>query len=195
LGSRDTINLLRLVLQILLGKGARLAFLDVIQTVISTIRHRAETIAQQPVLLVDIARASVALFVRRRTTKANLDRSHAAVLSRLLSLLGTSRSRDSDKTSSHVLVKHLPAVLLAYVRAVADPRGKVTTEVRRELRPGLESICDAVTARGRVHSRGREGEALGDAYGLGEGPGGEVEKDIWADMWQTWAKTRYTGQG
>jgi len=93
------------------------------------------------------------------------------------------------------LVKHLPAVLVAYARVVADPRGNVRPDVRKEMIPGLWALCDVLTIGGRVRSRGREGEALGEAFGLGDGPGAEAERDVWADLWGMWASKRYTGQG
>lgn len=102
----------------------------------------------------------------------------------------------SDKDSNtSALVKHLPAVLLEYVRAVSDPRGSIAFDVRQELKQGLAGICDLVTAGGRVQSRGREGESLGEAFGLGDGSGADAEKEVWADLWQTWSSKRYVGQG
>lgn len=90
------------------------------------------------------------------------------------------------------LAKHMPALLVGYVRAVAS--APVSIEVRSEMQPGIFAICDLLTA-GRRDQRGREGEDVGKPFGLGEGAGGEAEAGLWADLWRTWAKKRYTGRG
>jgi hypothetical protein len=123
---------------------------------------------------------------------AALGVSEAILFSRFLAALVDGKTAGAFHTA---LVKHLPAILVAYVRVVADPRGSVRSDVRKELVYGLWALCDNLTAGGRVQSRGREGEALGDAFGLGDGPGAEAEKDVWAELWSTWANKRYMGQG
>lgn len=90
------------------------------------------------------------------------------------------------------LAKHLPELLVHYVRSAAT--SSVPASVRAEMQPGIAAICDTLTA-GRRELRGREGEDVGKPYGLGEGAGGEAELEIWAQLWRDWAKKRYTGRG
>jgi hypothetical protein len=108
---------------------------------------------------------------------------------RYLSNLATIGSQHSS------LSKHAPTILVAYVRAAADPWANLGVAARRELEPGLFAVCDIVTVGGRGGGRGREGEVLGSAFGLGEGVSGEAEKEIWAELWRAWGKKRYTGRG
>ncbi|WVW80534.1 hypothetical protein I302_102519 [Kwoniella bestiolae CBS 10118] len=112
----------------------------------------------------------------------------ALPLSRLLVALTQMRLKTHEISP---LAKHIPAILVAYVRAAAD----LHLGVRRELEPGLYALCNLVTSGGRAHARGREGEGLGIPFGLGEGSGGEGERELWADLWQSWNKSRYMGQG
>lgn len=90
------------------------------------------------------------------------------------------------------LAKHLPALLVQYIRSAS--MSSIPAAVRAELQPGIAAICDTLTA-GRRELRGREGEDIGKPYGLGEGPGGEAEVEMWAQLWRDWAKKRYTGRG
>ncbi|WVQ63421.1 uncharacterized protein L199_001574 [Kwoniella botswanensis] len=113
-------------------------------------------------------------------------------LSRLLVALTQMRLKTHETSP---LAKHIPAILVAYVRAAADLHVGYTPSVRRDLEPGLYALCNLATAGGRAHARGREGEGLGTPFGLGEGPGGEGERELWADLWQNWSKSRYMGQG
>ena len=129
-----------------------------------------------------------------------LKATHAAQLSRLLTSLCNAKldkprnpSRPGSASIANSLVKHVPAILVAYCRAVGDQWGSISAEIRKELEPGLWSLCEVLTAGGRVDARGREGEGLGLPFGLGEG--GEVEKDVWAGMWLNWGKHRYQGKG
>ncbi|WWC98445.1 hypothetical protein V866_005336 [Kwoniella sp. B9012] len=113
-------------------------------------------------------------------------------LSRLLVALTQMRLKTHETSP---LAKHIPAILVAYVRAAADLHVGYTPSVRRDLEPGLYALCNLATAGGRAHARGREGEGLGTPFGLGEGSGGEGERELWADLWQNWSKSRYMGQG
>ena len=129
---------------------------------------------------------------------SSLGAAQAAQLSRLIVTLTHARlevtaTKPRPASISNSLVKHVPAVLVHYCRAVADPWGSISREIRKELEPGLASLMEIMTAGGRVHARGREGEGIGIPFGLGEA--GEVEKEVWADMWLRWAKTRYVGKG
>ncbi|OCF78752.1 hypothetical protein I204_00696 [Kwoniella mangroviensis CBS 8886] len=113
-------------------------------------------------------------------------------LSRLLVALTQMRLKTHETSP---LAKHIPAILVAYVRAAADLHVGYTPSVRRDLEPGLYALCNLATTGGRAHARGREGEGLGTPFGLGEGPGGDGERELWADLWQNWSKSRYMGQG
>src|SRR5258708_20014649 len=42
---------------------------------------------------------------------------------------------------AHPLSKHAPYVLVAYIRALTNPLGFFSTEIRRELEPGLFALC------------------------------------------------------
>lgn len=123
---------------------------------------------------------------------------HAALLARTLTALATAKlpttSEARAKTLAGPLAKHAPAVLVAYARAASDPWAALAPAVRRELEPGLFALCDVVTAGGRADGRGREGEGVGVPFGLGEAHG-EAEREVWADVWKSWARKRYTGRG
>ncbi|WRT70796.1 uncharacterized protein IL334_007795 [Kwoniella shivajii] len=110
--------------------------------------------------------------------------------SRLLVALTQMRLKGHETSP---LAKHTPAILVAYVRAAADLHSAFTPTTRRELESGLFALCNLATAGGRIEARGREGEGLGTPFGLGEGAGGEIE--LWADLWRSWSKSRYMGQG
>ena len=171
-------------------------FAEIINLATVLVRNRADSLIQQVAGLIDFCCAIPPLFVQRsRSNTTALGPAAAALTSRFFATLVDKKHSRSSDAFLQGLIKHFPAVLVAYSRAVADPRGRMRPEVRRELMSGLWPICDAVTTGGRVQSRGREGEALGDAFGLGEGSGGEAEKEIWADLWSSWARKRYTGQG
>jgi len=171
-------------------------FAEIINLATVLVRNRADSLIQQVAGLIDFCCAIPPLFVQRsRSYTTALGPAAAASTSRFFATLVDKKHSRSSDAFLQGLIKHFPAVLVAYSRAVADPRGRMRPEVRRELMSGLWPICDAVTTGGRVQSRGREGEALGDAFGLGEGSGGEAEKEIWADLWSSWARKRYTGQG
>ena len=162
-----------------------------VRLVSGLLRHRRDALAQHVPIVVDFCRTLVPQFGSRHRVRA-LGVVDATLFSRFLVMLVETKNMD---TFHAALMKHLPAILVAYVRVVADPRGHVRPDVRREMLPGLWALCDTLTAGGRVQSRGREGEALGEAFGLGDGPGSEAERDVWADMWSGWAAKRYTGQG
>ncbi|WVQ70668.1 hypothetical protein IAR50_000190 [Cryptococcus sp. DSM 104548] len=113
----------------------------------------------------------------------------------LVSLAQSKPSRSDNPHETSPLAKHVPAILVAYVRACADPAKGYEAAVRKELEVGLFAMCDLTTSGGRAGARGREGEGLGTPFGLGEGPGGEGEKELWAELWKSWSKGRYAGQG
>lgn len=93
------------------------------------------------------------------------------------------------------LSKHAPGVLVAYVRAVADPLSGLPQAVRGELEPGLYALCEAITAGGKAQYGKGPGEGVGEAFGLGEGDNADTEYEVWVDLWQRWTNKRYAGQG
>lgn len=141
-------------------------------------------------LLVDVI-PQLAGFLCRQLT-------HIAVklvvpLGRLLSALGQNRRhRQSARQNALVnaLGKHAPAVVAAYVRGWADPRGELPLVQRRVLQASIYGWCDIIV---RSSHRGREGEGVGQPYGLGEA--GTVESELWAELWTQWGRQRYRGQG
>lgn len=171
-------------------------FGEIISLATILVRNRGDTLVQHVAGLIDFCCAIPPLFVQRgRSAITALGPAAAESASRFYAALVDKKHSRSSEPFLQGLIKHFPAVLVAYSRAVAEPRGRMRPDVRRVLMSALWPICDAVTTGGRVQSRGREGEALGDAFGLGDGPGGDAEKEIWADLWSTWARKRYTGQG
>ncbi|WVQ95452.1 hypothetical protein IAU59_002549 [Kwoniella sp. CBS 9459] len=123
----------------------------------------------------------------------------ASTFARLLTAMTSMRtSKTHTQAQTHEtspLAKYVPALLVAYVRAAAHPFKGLSPPVRKALEPGLYALCNLATAGGRINARGREGEGLGTPFGLGEGPGGEGEKELWAELWRGWSKARYVGQG
>ncbi|GFZ47977.1 hypothetical protein JCM24511_05724 [Saitozyma sp. JCM 24511] len=100
-----------------------------------------------------------------------------------------STSRLLTVLSRTPLAKHAPAILVAYVRAAGDPRSPLPPSVRSSLQPGLLALCDAVPSDQHRY------ELVGLPWGLGEGPGGEAETQLWGDLWRLWRARRYKGQG
>ncbi|WWD20814.1 hypothetical protein CI109_105291 [Kwoniella shandongensis] len=164
-------------------------FRSVVHTITVLTRRRPELILSALPELVEVI---CALFTCLQTSPA-ISRKQAQLLSRLLVLLAQTRLGTNHETSP--LAKHIPAIFVAYVRAGTDLHSGYTTSVRRELEPGLFALCSLVTSGGRVNSRGREGEGLAVPFGLGEGIFSEGERDMYADLWKSWSKARYTGQG
>ena len=186
--------------------GIFILFFEPRRQYMSSLKGRLRVISRWPPWLADPvpSNASNDALINegaRPLKSGGLRPSHAAQLSRLLNTLCDARLEPSKSTStrpastsiSNTLVKHLPSILVSYCRAIVDPWGSLSAEVRKELEPGLGSLCERLTAGGRVDARGREGEGLGLPYGLGDG--GEVEKEVWAGLWLQWRKHRYQGQG
>ena len=120
----------------------------------------------------------------------------------------TANSNSAAGTMIGQLSKHAPVLLIAYVRAVAHPLSTIPASVRHQLVPGIEAMCEAVVAGGKAMLGGagsvgggggasdnRTAESIGEAFGLGEGPGGEGELIVWGEMWRAWRRSRYVGQG
>ena len=141
-------------------------------------------------LLIDVIPQLVA-FLCRQLTHVTVEL--ALPLSRLLSALGQHRrQRQSSRQNLIVnaLGKHAPAVVAAYVRGWADPRCEIPIAQRRVLQACVYSWCDIIV---RASHRGREGEGVGQPFGLGEA--GAVESELWAELWTQWGRQRYRGQG
>ncbi|KAJ9095632.1 hypothetical protein QFC21_005504 [Naganishia friedmannii] len=126
-------------------------------------------------------------------------------LSSRTTIRSTSTSSTNTGTGTMIgqLSKHAPVLLIAYVRAVAHPLYTIPASSRHELVPGIAAMCEAVVAGGKSMLGGlgaggnenRSAESIGEAFGLGEGPGGEGELVLWGDMWRAWRRSRYVGQG
>ncbi|OXB39545.1 hypothetical protein LQV05_000603 [Cryptococcus neoformans] len=136
-----------------------------------------------------------AMLFGQPSSTTSLTEKDAKSFSRLLVSLAQSKPARSKVHEPSPLAKHVPAILVAYIRACADPSLGFTTAVRKDFEPGLHALCSLTTAGGRANARGREGEGLGTPFGLGEGPGGDGEKELWAELWLGWSKGRYMGQG
>lgn len=111
----------------------------------------------------------------------------------LKALCGDRRRHHDPRTNSTLAVamsKHAPSMLAAYVRGLANPQIRIPSESRRQLQTSIYQVCDLVI---RAQHRGREGEGLGQPFGVGDS--GEVEKEIWAEMWTSWSRQRYRGLG
>ncbi|KAJ9111384.1 hypothetical protein QFC19_001152 [Naganishia cerealis] len=115
----------------------------------------------------------------------------------------TSSANQASGTMIGQLSKHAPVLLIAYIRAVAHPLYTIPASSRHELVPGIAAMCEAVVAGGKSMLGGlgsggnenRSAESIGEAFGLGEGAGGEGELVLWGDMWRAWRRSRYVGQG
>jgi hypothetical protein len=90
----------------------------------------------------------------------------------------------------NALGKHAPAIVTAYVRGWANPRCEIPIVQRRVLQASIYNWCDIIV---RSSHRGREGEGVGQPFGLGEA--GAVESELWAELWTQWGRQRYRGQG
>ncbi|KAF8845403.1 hypothetical protein BDN67DRAFT_961740 [Paxillus ammoniavirescens] len=77
--------------------------------------------------------------------------------------------------------KHAGYVLIAYIDALNDPLCVMTTEMRRELEPGLFALCEMVGE----HSRDAVMMSALDSSG----------KTIMKALWKEYEKQRYVGKG
>ncbi|WVF67782.1 hypothetical protein IAT40_002543 [Kwoniella sp. CBS 6097] len=176
--------------------------LDSILNILSTLtRRRPELILSTLPEVSDVLCAAFAsLQIARTKISTNTDlaitaQSQAQSFARLLTAMTSMRTSKAHSHETSPLAKYVPALLVAYVRAAAHPYKDLSPLVRKALEPGLHALCNLATAGGRINARGREGEGLGTPFGLGEGPGGEGEKELWAELWMGWSKARYVGQG
>lgn len=117
----------------------------------------------------------------------------ARVLARLLTGLTTKTvvrtytTRDSSDAPApaaslaRAFSKHSAPVLRAYVDALADPLSILTLDVRRELEPGLFSLCEMTSE----HARDALVASSLDASG----------KVLLKALWKEYEKQRYVGKG
>lgn len=167
----------------ILDESTCLSPLDTIAVIYTLTTLRGE-------LLIDVIPQLVG-FICRQLTRIAVEL--VVPLARLLSALGQNRRhRQSPRQNSLVnaLGKHAPAVVAAYVRGWADPRSDIPLLQRRVLQASIYTWCDAIV---RTAHRGREGEGVGQPFGLGEA--GAVETELWAELWTQWGRQRYRGQG
>jgi hypothetical protein len=139
-------------------------------------------------------------------------RAFARALETLISRTTIRSTSAGSDTSAGTMIgqlsKHAPVLLIAYVRAVAHPLSTIPAPVRHQLVPGIGAMCEAVVAGGKAMlggagsasgsggaSENRTAESIGEAFGLGEGAGGEGELIVWGEMWRAWRRSRYVGQG
>jgi len=92
-------------------------------------------------------------------------------------------SADSQKAESLAkpFSKHAAFVLKAYVDAMNDPLCVMPLDIRKELRPGLFSLCDMISE----HSRDALMVSALDAGG----------KATMKALWKEYEKQRYVGKG
>jgi hypothetical protein len=76
--------------------------------------------------------------------------------------------------------KHAAYVLAAYIEALNDPLCVLSTEMRRELEPGLFTLCEIM------------GEHTRDALVVGLGGSGKAALKL---IWKEYEKRRYVGRG
>ena len=202
------------------------AVLRVVLKIVNTLaRHRRDLVVHQLPLVVATLAKILPLLTQPRPTVTSmrlretiisswpswmamggeaLGVSEARELARVMVTLTsrtTVRSHAKDSASVGTMVgqlsKHAPALLMAYVRAVAHPYGMVPAEVRNALEPGLLALCETIHAGGKAQFGMLGGQGVGDAFGLGEGDSEtrEAEVEVWAELWRKWQSKRYTGQG
>jgi hypothetical protein len=82
---------------------------------------------------------------------------------------------------SKPFAKHAAYVVTAYIDAVNDPLCVMRADVRRELEPGLFSLCEMMGA----HSRDAVMVSALDAGG----------KSVMKALWKEYEKQRYVGKG
>lgn len=180
---------------------------------LTLVRRRADLVIQDIPPLVGLLSSCIAILQRARTTSSAAQKKaasrrpwwlstepspdpaaeHAALIARILVSLCSAKTEDGQKLAGP-LAKHASAVLVAYARAASDPWAGLSPAVRKEIEPGLFALCEVVTAGGRADGRGREGEGVGAAFGLGDAHG-DAEREVWADVWRAWGKKRYVGRG
>lgn len=132
---------------------------------------------QRPDLICDSATAITTVLVSAMRTFTE-----TTALARLLTLV-------VSRKTSVAFSNHAPTILLAHVRAVCTTVQPLAG--RLELEPGIFALCEAI-ARGK--NRDRQGEGIA-GIGLGEGPFGEAEAEVWARLWNNYRRKTYAGRG
>lgn len=80
------------------------------------------------------------------------------------------------------MARHVPYILLAYVRLLTDLDALISTTVRRDLEPGIGSLCEMI------------GEKDRDAIMIGGGLDGGG-KGVLKMVWERWEESKYVGRG
>ncbi|KLO20414.1 hypothetical protein SCHPADRAFT_991789 [Schizopora paradoxa] len=123
-------------------------------------------------------------------TSQPLGAAEARAVARLLTTLQTKtipfvRMHKSGEQKAESLArpfsKHAPYVLTAYIDALNDPLCSIPLPVRKELEPGLFSLCDMMTEHGR------------DAIMVSALDSGG--KATLKSLWREYEKQRYVGKG
>jgi hypothetical protein len=109
--------------------------------------------------------------------------------------IGKRKSGGDDSTTSRqkitrAMTRHVPIILVAYARATTDPVRNISAASRRVIDGSLAELCMSTDA-----ATGKAFDSTGLPYGLAEGLAGEAESAVWAQIWRSWKKKRYTGQG
>ena len=139
----------------------------------------AEMCKQRPDLVADSANAITAVLVSAMSVCTE---TMAAPLARLLTLVLT-------RQTSLAFANHAPTILLAHVRSMCA--NVLPLGARLELEPGLFALCETMS---RGKDRERQGEGV-SGIGLGEGPFGQAEIEVWARLWNNFRRKTYTGRG
>jgi hypothetical protein len=116
----------------------------------------------------------------------------ASAVSRLLAQVAAPQRKRSLQRTARAMVNHAPALLLGYTRAVCRVSHPLSASSRTALEPGVLAICEMVSMG---QDRDRQGEALASAWGVGDGQSGAAELQVWAQVWGSYQRKRYTGQG
>lgn len=91
------------------------------------------------------------------------------------------------------LVKYVLVIFVVYICVCVDFFFGFIMVVRKDFELGLYVFCNLIIVGGWVNVWGREGEGFGIFFGLGEGFGGDGEKEFWVELWFGWSKGRYMG--
>ncbi|PCH33433.1 hypothetical protein WOLCODRAFT_147530 [Wolfiporia cocos MD-104 SS10] len=143
----------------------------------------------RPQLAVKQTRLVMNTLPRWVSASSPLGAAESKALARLMTILTTKTivrahgQSETQKPESLVrpFSKHAPYVLTAYIDAMIEPLCVVSTQVRRELEPGLFALCEMLGE----HDRDAMMVSALDASG----------KAAMKALWKEYDKQRYTGRG
>lgn len=124
------------------------------------------------------------------TSEEAMSAQEARALARLMTTLtmktivrthGQNAETQKPESLARPFSKHAAYVLTAYIEAVNDPLCHISTQVRRELQPGLFALCDMLGD----HNRDAMMVSALDASG----------KVMMKALWKEYEKQRYVGRG